>query len=111
MVLFRLGEDDDDAPADDDTMSGSETIHQGLTADDVHTAVREQERAAAKAPVTDSDAQAAAARACATHARRSRGPARADRCWSACWWSPWWPSAPTSACGACTSWAPTTPGW
>ena len=33
------------AEADEDTLSGTETIHQGLTADDVQAAVAEQERA------------------------------------------------------------------
>ena len=71
VVLFRLGEDDGSRPADQDTMAGSETIHQGLTADDVQAAVREQERAAAKAP--DTGAGAPAPRGLPTHARRSRG--------------------------------------
>ena len=71
VVLFRLGEDDGQAPAADDTLAGSETIHQGLTVDDVETAVREQERSAAKAPVTD--AGPAPRKGMPTHARRSRG--------------------------------------
>ena len=58
VVLFRLGEDDGSRPAADDTLAGSETIHQGLTADDVQAAVREQERAAAKAPDTGAGAPA-----------------------------------------------------
>ena len=71
VVLFRLADEDGAAPADDDTMSGSETIHQGLTADDVQSAVREQERAAAKSPATD--AGPPPRKGLATHARRSRG--------------------------------------
>ncbi len=78
VVLFRLEEGDPpsrgaggSAPAADETLSGSETIHQGLTADDVHTAVREQERAAARAPATGS--RPPAAKGLPTHARRSRG--------------------------------------
>ena len=49
VVLFRVA-DDEEEPAEDDTLSGSETIHQGLTADDVQQAVREQERAAVRSP-------------------------------------------------------------
>ncbi len=79
VVLFRLAEDESPArgaggagaAAPDDTLAGSETIHQGLTADDVHTAVREQERAAARAPATD--AAPPSPRGMPTHARRSRG--------------------------------------
>ena len=71
VVLFRLGDDDDPGAADQDTLAGSETIHQGLTADDVQAAVREQERAAARAPATG--AGAPAPRGLPTHARRSRG--------------------------------------
>jgi protein phosphatase len=71
VVLFRLGEDDGAPPADDDTLSGSETVHQGLTVDDVQTAVREQERSAVRAPVTDTGP--APRRGLPTHARRSRG--------------------------------------
>ena len=70
VVLFRLGEEDEaEGVADDQsTLSGSETIHQGLTADDVHAAVQEQERAAAKAPATDSTPPPR--RGLPTHARR-----------------------------------------
>ena len=71
VVLFRLGEDDGSRPAADDTLGGSETIHQGLTADDVQAAVREQERAAARAPATG--AGTPEPRGLPTHARRSRG--------------------------------------
>jgi protein phosphatase len=48
VVLFRV-DDDGGEPGADDTLSGSETIHRGLTADDVKSAVAEQERAG---PVT-----------------------------------------------------------
>ncbi len=48
-VLFRV-EDDGEEPAEGDTLSGTDTIHQGLTADDVHAAVREQESTATRAP-------------------------------------------------------------
>ena len=72
VVLFRLGEGEPGAgQVSDDTLSGSETIHQGLTADDVQAAVREQERAGARAPATG--AAAPAPRGLPTHARRSRG--------------------------------------
>ena len=49
VILFRVAEERD-ASAEDDTLSGAETVHRGLTADDVQTAVREQERAAARSP-------------------------------------------------------------
>ncbi len=55
VVLFSLGGDGEaaaDRPAGSETLSGSETIAAGLTADDVETAVRDQERAAATAPTT-----------------------------------------------------------
>ncbi len=73
VVLFRLGDGEGAGAAavSDDTLAGSETVHQGLTADDVQAAVREQERAAAKAPATD--AAPPAPRGLPTHARRSRG--------------------------------------
>ncbi|MGI8749219.1 MAG: Stp1/IreP family PP2C-type Ser/Thr phosphatase [Thermoleophilaceae bacterium] len=44
VVLFRLGEDESEDTDDEGTLSGSETIHQGLTTDDVQAAVREKER-------------------------------------------------------------------
>ncbi|HYI36784.1 MAG TPA: Stp1/IreP family PP2C-type Ser/Thr phosphatase [Thermoleophilaceae bacterium] len=71
VVLFRLDEDDGQPLVSDDTLAGSETIHQGLTADDVQAAVREQERAAARAPRTD--ASPPPRKGLPTHARRSRG--------------------------------------
>ena len=49
VVLFRVAEDDG-APVEEDTLTESETIHQGLTTDDVQVAVREQERAGVRAP-------------------------------------------------------------
>jgi PPM family protein phosphatase len=53
VVLFRLGESDGDEPAlEENTLSGSETIHQGLTAGDVQAAVEEQERAGASPDAT-----------------------------------------------------------
>ena len=71
VVLFRLDEDDGQPLVSDDTLAGSETIHQGLTADDVQAAVREQERAAARAPRTD--ASPPPRKGLPTHARRSGG--------------------------------------
>ncbi len=71
VVLFRLGEDDGSDAVSDDTLSGSETVHQGLTVDDVQTAVREQERSGLAAPATD--AAPPPRRGMPTHARRSRG--------------------------------------
>ena len=70
--------------ADQDTLAGSETIHQGLTADDVQAAVREQERAAARAPATG--AGAPAPRGLPTHARRSRGRRALTVAGRGCWW-------------------------
>jgi protein phosphatase len=70
-VLFRLGEGDADDHREQGTLSGSETIHQGLTTDDVHAAVAEQERAGARAP--DTGASAPVRRGLPTHARRSPG--------------------------------------
>jgi serine/threonine protein phosphatase PrpC len=71
VVLFRLGDGDEEDARDQGTLSGSETIHQGLTADDVQAAVTEQERAAARAPATDPAPPAR--KGMPTHARRSRG--------------------------------------
>ncbi len=51
VVLFRI-DDDGAEPGADDTLSGSETIHRGLTADDVEAAVAEQERAGPVTAVT-----------------------------------------------------------
>lgn len=68
VVLFRVG-DDGDTSAEEDTLSGSETIHQGLTADDVQAAVAEQERAAVRAPAdgtSSTEAVEAPARAAAS---------------------------------------------
>jgi serine/threonine protein phosphatase PrpC len=71
VVLFRLGDGDEQGDGEQGTLSGSETIHQGLTADDVHAAVAEQERAGARAPETG--ASAPVRRGLPTHARRSTG--------------------------------------
>jgi len=49
VVLFSVEEGERQAK-DDDTLTGSETIHQGLTADDVEAAVEEQEQAARVSP-------------------------------------------------------------
>jgi len=49
VVLFRVA-DDGGAPVDQDTLTGEETIHRGLTTDDVQAAVREQERAETRSP-------------------------------------------------------------
>jgi protein phosphatase len=68
VVLFRLGGEDEKVVASD-TLSGSETIAGGLTADDVQAAVRDQERAGAKSPT----ATPAAAKASAGGRRRERG--------------------------------------
>ncbi len=57
VVLFRVDEDDGSAPVgasagadEQDTPSGSDTIHQGLTAADVQSAVAEQEATSAGQP-------------------------------------------------------------
>ena len=50
VVLFSLVEGEAQAK-EDDTLTGNETIHQGLTADDVQAAVEEQEQAGRVAPV------------------------------------------------------------
>ena len=49
VVLFRIS-DDGAVSTEQDTLSASETIHQGLSASDVRTAVNEQERAALRSP-------------------------------------------------------------
>lgn len=59
VVLFRI-DDDGREPGADDTLSGSETIHRGLTAADVNSAVAEQERTGtttATAPATAAPAR------------------------------------------------------
>jgi PPM family protein phosphatase len=51
VVLFRLADDAGDEDASGHATAGIEdTLHQGLTADDVRTAVSEQERSAVAAP-------------------------------------------------------------
>jgi serine/threonine protein phosphatase PrpC len=70
VVLFRLGEGGERAVAVDDE---AETIHRGLTVDDVNAAVEEQERAGAA--VESSSAQRRVARRAAT-ARPARSRAR-----------------------------------
>jgi PPM family protein phosphatase len=65
VVLFRV-EDDGGGSDEEDTLSGRETVHRGLTADDVRAAVDEQERSAAVSPVTT-----------AGSAHRAGAPARA----------------------------------
>lgn len=47
VVLFRVAGEAADQGADADTMAGEETLHRGLTAEDVQAAVSEQERAGA----------------------------------------------------------------
>ncbi len=49
VVLFRVGEDGS-SPADQDTLTGAETIHEGLTADQVQSAMADQERVAVRDP-------------------------------------------------------------
>lgn len=50
VVLFRLGDGEDEGDDGEGTLSGSETIHQGLTAAEVEAAVREREREEASGP-------------------------------------------------------------
>ena len=71
VVLFRVAEAAEEAAAED-TLSGDETLHRGLTADDVQAAVAEQERAATAAASTGPRAGAASAPAAAGPTRRSR---------------------------------------
>ena len=71
VVAFRVA-DDGRAPAEHDTLSGAETIHRGLTTDDVQAAVAEQERAAVRAPSTG----AMSARAATTATRTGDGAQR-----------------------------------
>ncbi len=81
VVLFALEEGEAAAEADEDTLSGTETIHQGLTADDVQAAVAEQERAARAAP-TESEARRSGggcARAPVANAAAGRDPRGAGR--------------------------------
>ncbi len=76
VVLFRVAE----GPGEDDSAPGAspaaqETIHQGLTSDDVRTAVQEQERTALAAPAPAPPRVTAARRSGpvrATEERRSR---------------------------------------
>ncbi len=78
VVAFRVA-DDGRAPAEQDTLSGEETIHRGLTTGDVQAAVAEQERAGVRAPSTGpSTARPAAAppRSGAGVERRGRGGGR-----------------------------------
>ncbi len=68
VVLFRLGEDGDGVGEDEEgTLSGSETIHQGLTTDEVKAAVRDRERAG------PAEAQASSAGDRATESCPSKG--------------------------------------
>ncbi|MEJ7817038.1 MAG: Stp1/IreP family PP2C-type Ser/Thr phosphatase [Thermoleophilaceae bacterium] len=69
VVLFRLGEDGGEGEDEEGTLSGSETIHQGLTADEVQAAVRERERAGP----AEAQAQASSAGDRATEGRPSKG--------------------------------------
>jgi PPM family protein phosphatase len=70
VVLFRVGEDAGQAPP---PPVAEETVHQGLTVDDVEAAVAEQERAAVKAPASRRLTAAAPSGAAPAHAqRRSR---------------------------------------
>lgn len=66
VVLFRLGGESEEVVSSD-TLSGSETIAGGVTADDVEAAVRDQERAAAKSPTKAPAAASGGSR------RRDRG--------------------------------------
>jgi len=72
VVLLRVA-DDGRAPAEQDTLSGGETIHQGLTAGDVHSAVSEQERAGVRAPSGRASAPPPVASAAPPGAPRGRG--------------------------------------
>ncbi|MBA3298776.1 MAG: Stp1/IreP family PP2C-type Ser/Thr phosphatase [Thermoleophilaceae bacterium] len=69
VVLFRV-EDEPDGPSGESPLSSGETIHQGLTADDLRTAVQEQERSAVASPPPPPRA-AVRRRAPATPKRRS----------------------------------------
>jgi protein phosphatase len=81
VVLFRVA-DDGGAPAEHDSLSSGETIHQGLTTHDVQAAVAEQERAAMRAPwggPTGARPGASGARPQDAGKRRRGGVARAVR--------------------------------
>lgn len=78
VVLFRVGEDGDE-PAEHDTLSGSETIHQGLTTDDVQSAVREQERARVRSPSDPPTTAIPAVRTTPAAARSAAPPRRSRR--------------------------------
>ncbi len=56
-VAFRV-EDDGEAPAEEDTLAGQETIHGGLTTGEVQSAVRERERTHQTEAVTTSTSAA-----------------------------------------------------
>ncbi len=72
VVLFRLDDGDGDGQSGaEDTLAGQDTIHQGLTANDVQGAAGRQKRptpSAARAPRAERRSGSRA-----THARRSRG--------------------------------------
>ncbi len=74
-VAFRLAEDDE-PPAEEDTLSGSETIHGGVSSDEVRSAVRERppraEPTAAHTPTSTVVTRPPAV----PGARRRRGPRR-----------------------------------
>jgi protein phosphatase len=74
VVLFRIDAADGapPLPPEGHTLSGAETIHQGLTADDVQAAVAEQERAGA----VRRDTPAPVRRPATAAAPRRRGPRR-----------------------------------
>lgn len=75
VVLFRLAEDDG-APVEQDMLTGGETIHQGLTTDDVQAAVREQERAGVRSPTGAGATRAAGSGRAHTDGDRHRGRRR-----------------------------------
>ncbi len=70
VVLFRLGEDGDGSALDPPT--AEETIHRGLTVDDVQAAVAEQELAGARAHVPEAHGGAKASHRPGAAPRRSR---------------------------------------
>jgi len=74
VVAFRLGDGDGEASAGiEDTMAGQETIHQGLTADDVQAAGQQPGRSDGTPPPAPGARRAGGrSRSRATHARRSR---------------------------------------
>jgi len=75
VVLFRI-DDDGREPSADDTLSGSETIHRGLTADDVNSAVAEQERTGTTTATATATATAAPSRRQGRSGGGSRGGLR-----------------------------------